>query len=194
MAVYSIVISKEYNSLVQRIHDNKRSLQLIDSENNMSYDRRAYDKMGTLNIAFIILCATIHSANSNNISSENTNESSFSDCNGKVVRPGTIITSENYPEQYPNDQNCYIDIEFEVGQQVELTFLDFDVPGNANPFSSGCSTSGDYVKLIDGYIIVGNPYCQFNQPSSSVTSMAETLTINFKTKYNSNEYQGRGLN
>ena len=151
--------------------------------------------MGSFLVAFIIVCATIYSANSSNISSENSNGSIFSDCNGKVVLPGTIITSENYPEQYPNNKNCYIDIEFEVGQQVEVTFLDFDVPGKANRFSSGCSTSGDYVKLFDGYIAIDDPYCQFNQPvlSSSVTSIAETLTINFRTNYNSNEYQGSGF-
>ena len=115
-------------------------------------------------VLFIAVSVGIYLGNPANVSSINQPASTFTSCNGKITVPGTIITSENYPEQYLNNQDCYLDIEFEAGNQVELTFLDFDVVGKANKYNSGCSTSNDYLELIDGFLSIGRPYCKFNQP------------------------------
>ena len=62
------------------------------------------------------------------------------DCGGtdyKNGTVGTIITSPNYPNQYPKDEDCSTIITLEKGQNVTLAFLYFDV-GKRGYGSSDC--------------------------------------------------------
>ena len=148
---------------------------------------------------FVSLCMLINFAVASNIFTTTSPQSTgtFADCNGKITLPGTIITSENYPEPYPNYKTCQIDIEFKKGELVELTFLDFDILGKSNRYKTGCDTYGnyEYLQLSDGLVDIGRPYCKFNQPTilSTNRSYSETMTIRFRAKYSSHETPGRGF-
>ena len=144
-------------------------------------------------ITFITLSVSISFASANTSSRNGSTISTitFEECNGKVTTPGTIITSENYPGQYPNDKICYIEVEFNDDELIELTFLDFDVPGKVSRFGTLCSTNGDYLRLINGYFTLGQPFCKFHPPalSTPIKSTGPTMTIEFKSKHNANENQ-----
>ena len=140
-------------------------------------------------IVFVISVACAKS--SSNQSRLNT----FSECNGEVSDPGTQITSGNYPGPYMNSQDCWINIYFNEEEKVQLTFLDFDVHGKSSNHNAGCSFSGDYLELVDGFISLGKPYCNYNMPvlSTPIISVQNTLTIHFRTERSSKMTNGRGF-
>ena len=64
---------------------------------------------------------------------ETDNESSTADpvptvdCNTEVMIPGTEMVSKNFPERYPNNDECVHKILFPEGERIQLVFLAFDV-------------------------------------------------------------------
>ena len=46
-------------------------------------------------------------------------------CGGVINEVGGVITSPNFPNEYPNDQDCEWHVQLPVGQKVELNFLGF---------------------------------------------------------------------
>ena len=64
---------------------------------------------------------------------ETDNDSSTADpvptvgCNTEVTIPGTEMVSKNFPERYPNNDECVHKILFAEGERIRLVFLAFDV-------------------------------------------------------------------
>ena len=56
---------------------------------------------------------------------------------------GFLITSPNYPDNYPNDQNSVTEMSVADGELVQITFTDFSLED-----SRGCVY--DYVRIVDG--------------------------------------------
>ena len=59
---------------------------------------------------------------------------------------GFLITSPNYPDNYPNDQNNVTEmsvVDVDGGDLIEITFTDFSLED-----SRGCVY--DYVRIVDG--------------------------------------------
>lgn len=54
-------------------------------------------------------------------------------CGGEITSAGEVITSQNHPNDYSNDQDCHWTIRFPEGQNVMLEFMAFDLE-----YSSGC--------------------------------------------------------
>ena len=52
-------------------------------------------------------------------------------CGGTITTPGTVFSSTNYPENYPNSEDCTRIIRFGAGQTVSLEFLHFNLEGHA---------------------------------------------------------------
>ena len=48
-------------------------------------------------------------------------------CNTEVTIPGTEMISKNFPERYPNNDECVHKILFAEGERIRLVFLAFDV-------------------------------------------------------------------
>ena len=59
-----------------------------------------------------------------------------------VTRPGAMIASPNYPDDYENNQDCEITIRFTT--RIRLIFLAFDVEENY----PNCTY--DYLRIFDG--------------------------------------------
>lgn len=66
------------------------------------------------------------------------------ECGGKFTTDSGIIHSPNYPQNYPNGQNCEWLLEVDSNHVVNLTFLDFDMENSRN-------CTDDFVKV---YIII----------------------------------------
>ena len=146
--------------------------------------------------ASIVLIITSYLVNSQvlNNQSSTTPLPAYSDCNGEVTDPGTIITSNGYPDNYSSSLDCWLSIRFPEGETIQLRFLDFDVNGELDRFGTGCSTVGSYLELLDGFVSLGKPYCSYNTPTLSypISSTSNTLTIHFKYKHVREEASGRG--
>ena len=56
---------------------------------------------------------------------------------------GFLITSPNYPDNYPNNQNSVTEMSVADGELVQITFTDFSLED-----SRGCIY--DYVRIKDG--------------------------------------------
>ena len=56
---------------------------------------------------------------------------------------GYLITSPNYPDNYPNNQNSVTEMSVADGELVQITFTDFSLED-----SRGCIY--DYVRIKDG--------------------------------------------
>ena len=53
-------------------------------------------------------------------------------CGTEITTPGTIFTSTNYPNDYPNNEDCTYVIRFAAGQTILMQFLDFSVEYHAS--------------------------------------------------------------
>ena len=53
-------------------------------------------------------------------------------CGTEITTPGTIFTSTNYPNDYPNNEDCSTVIRFEEGEIISLEFLAFCVEGHSS--------------------------------------------------------------
>ena len=152
--------------------------------------------MKLYSITLILFHASSNLANSQNTDKTSTSAPSsiFSDCNGVVTTPGTQISSNGYPDEFSNSLDCWIDVQFEEGETIQLRFLTFDVNGKLDRFGTGCATTGSYLQLLDGFVSLGKPHCSYNPPSliNPMSSSGNSLTIHFKSKYGSNESSGGG--
>ena len=52
------------------------------------------------------------------------------DCDSDVQGVGAVLTSPNYPEDYPARKNCAYRIRLNENQRVALKFIDFSIEGN----------------------------------------------------------------
>ena len=50
----------------------------------------------------------------------------FSACNIVIDTPGTEVTSQNYPGDYPASQDCTHVVRFTENRRVKLQFLSFE--------------------------------------------------------------------
>ena len=48
-------------------------------------------------------------------------------CGGVINADGGVIQSPNFPNQYPNDQDCEWRVQLPAGQKVALNFLAFNL-------------------------------------------------------------------
>lgn len=55
---------------------------------------------------------------------------SFAECGGQLNTPTGVITSPNYPNQYPHRRVCTWDITVPMDRRVTLTFNDFRLDGS----------------------------------------------------------------
>ena len=85
-----------------------------------------------------------------------------------VTTSGTIITSPNYPEKYPNKANCKIRILFPESQRVAILFYSFEV----EKCYIGCNC--DWLKIRDGNSsnsnLIGSNLCGNTVPSPFIST------------------------
>ena len=53
-------------------------------------------------------------------------------CGAVITVPGTVFTSTNYPNKYPNNEDCSRVIRFDAGKTVHLSFLHFDIEAHGS--------------------------------------------------------------
>ncbi|XP_057290630.1 A disintegrin and metalloproteinase with thrombospondin motifs 6-like [Hydractinia symbiolongicarpus] len=88
-------------------------------------------------------------------------------CGSNITAPAGLISSPNYPEYYPPNEDCNITITTEE-KPIKITFHAFDVG------SDDCST--DFVYLTDGQ--ENKKYCGQKIPPS-YTSKQNPITVRF---------------
>uniref|UniRef100_H3ACI3 CUB domain containing protein 2 n=2 Tax=Latimeria chalumnae TaxID=7897 RepID=H3ACI3_LATCH len=106
-------------------------------------------------------------------------------CGGMLTRLSGIISSPDYPENYPNNAECQWIIRVSNHTQVTLVFHDFQLEKN-----EGCNF--DFVAVFDGGSMndshLGH-FCGNTKPSDVVSSGNELLVV-FKSDFN---IGGRGF-
>ncbi|XP_068216673.1 cubilin homolog [Palaemon carinicauda] len=97
-------------------------------------------------------------------------------CGGVITLIDTeIITSPNYPENYPNDVRCTWTLLAQLGtdlDQIQLDFLDFALERG--------TCINDYISITDHAVGASKVYCGDDYPPV-LLSMGNSLTINFFT-------------
>ena len=101
----------------------------------------------------------------------------FLGCGGTVNAdiPG-VITSPNYPRNYPHNTQCIWVLRGTPGKKVTLTFTNFDVEAHG-------TCAYDYLELRQGdnaNASLINRYCGLNLPPS-VTSFGNSLYVKFQS-------------
>ncbi|XP_066539114.1 cubilin [Hoplias malabaricus] len=98
------------------------------------------------------------------------------DCSAVFTTPTGVLTSPNYPENYPMSRECTYKIIVEINMQIMLNFTDFQLEG-------GSSCPFDYVEIRDGGFetspIIGR-YCS-DQAPPLVISHSNRLWIKFRS-------------
>ncbi|XP_038270665.1 CUB domain-containing protein 2 isoform X1 [Dermochelys coriacea] len=106
-------------------------------------------------------------------------------CGGVLTGLSGVITSPDYPENYPNNAECRWIIRAVPDSVIKLVFADFQMENN-----EGCNF--DYVAVYDGPTM-GNMhlshYCGSMKPPDIVSSTHELLMV-FKSDFN---IGGRGF-
>uniref|UniRef100_A0A8C8SUX1 CUB domain containing protein 2 n=1 Tax=Pelusios castaneus TaxID=367368 RepID=A0A8C8SUX1_9SAUR len=106
-------------------------------------------------------------------------------CGGVLTGLSGVITSPDYPENYPNNAECHWIIQAAPNSIIRLDFADFQMENN-----EGCNF--DYVAVFDGPTM-GDPHlshhCGNMKPPDIVSSMHELLVV-FKSDFN---IGGRGF-
>lgn len=106
-------------------------------------------------------------------------------CGGVLTGLSGVITSPDYPENYPNNAECRWIIRAVPNSIIKLVFADFQMENN-----EGCNF--DYVAVYDGPTM-GNMhlshYCGNMKPPDIVSSTHELLVV-FKSDFN---IGGRGF-
>ncbi|XP_039590589.1 CUB domain-containing protein 2 [Polypterus senegalus] len=106
-------------------------------------------------------------------------------CGGVLTGFSGVISSPDYPDNYPNSVECSWTIQVSNHTVVSLMFLDFQLENNDE-----CNF--DYVAIFDGSSLtdkhLGN-YCGSNQPLDVVSSSNKLLVV-FKSDFN---IGGRGF-
>ncbi|KAI4498132.1 hypothetical protein M0802_006618 [Mischocyttarus mexicanus] len=94
-------------------------------------------------------------------------------CGGKFTVNSGIIHTQNYPLNYPHNQNCEWLLEVDKNHLVNLTFEDFDIENSRN-------CTDDYVKIFDGpskedYLM--GTHCRNGIPPSYVSTSNQMLVV-----------------
>ncbi|KAK6971063.1 mucin-like protein [Biomphalaria glabrata] len=100
----------------------------------------------------------------------------FIDCGGELSDQAGVITSPNFPSNYPDNAVCQWHITVATNQVISLTFTRLDLDRYAD---QNCV---DYLVFYDGpndqYPRIGNAYCGYN---------SEESTLNILVRSNSNK-------
>ena len=93
----------------------------------------------------------------------------------QITTPETTITSPNYPNSYPNSQDCKTVIQFAQGQRVSVEFLNFDIESHDR-------CTWDWLEIRDGSTSSANPLgskmCG-NQLPATFTSSGNSIWFRF---------------
>lgn len=104
-------------------------------------------------------------------------------CGGVLAGLSGVLTSPEYPNNYPNNVECRWVIRAAGPATVKLVFADFQVEG-----SEGCTY--DYVAVLGGPGPArGHHYCGSSRPPTLV-SLGRELQVVFKSDFN---IGGRGF-
>ncbi|XP_046466404.1 cubilin [Neodiprion pinetum] len=94
-------------------------------------------------------------------------------CGGRFTTPTGVISSPNYPNNYPRNRNCEWLIQMPPNHHVNLTFTEFDVEHTGN-------CTDDYVRIYDGSTrdapILGS-YCGNSNPPTQISYDNELLVV-----------------
>ncbi|XP_044011009.1 cubilin [Aphidius gifuensis] len=94
-------------------------------------------------------------------------------CGGVFLSDQGLIYSQNYPKNYPHNENCEWLIEVDKNHIVNLTFIDFDIEDTTN-------CTDDYVRIFDGETrdnnILGS-FCKSQLPPSIFSTGNKMLVV-----------------
>ena len=95
----------------------------------------------------------------------------------EIVVSGTIIISQNYPDDYEHSKDCEITVRFH--KRVRITFLDFQV-------EQSTSCGYDYLTIFDGPTSsssqIGSKLCGIQDPvPAPIQSTGNSMTLIFHT-------------
>ena len=102
---------------------------------------------------------------------------------GNVTIPGTIITSPNFPNNYPNYQDCEMLITMPKGTLVLLDFLSLNI--ESSWWGLSCN---DWLEVFDGSDAsvgtdrIGEKICG-NETPNQMAASGNTLFISFRSNY-----------
>ncbi|CAK9795155.1 Cubn [Anthophora quadrimaculata] len=94
-------------------------------------------------------------------------------CGGRYTTDTGVIFSTNYPQNYPNKQNCEWLLQVDQNYVVNITFLDFDIEDTKN-------CTDDYVQIYDGPTKMSPllaTHCRNELPPSYVSTGNEMLVV-----------------
>merc|ERR1712106_208526 len=101
-------------------------------------------------------------------------------CDGKADEK--LVTSPNYPKNYPDNQNVAITLDAGTGNIVEIKFTDMNIESHA-------TCSADYVKVVDAdSTVLLKETCGTALPSK-ISSKTPKVTVTFRSDGNKN-YKG----
>ncbi|XP_019383844.1 PREDICTED: CUB domain-containing protein 2 [Gavialis gangeticus] len=106
-------------------------------------------------------------------------------CGGVLTGLSGVITSPDYPENYPNNAECHWIIQTAPNSVVKLVFIDLQMENNVE-----CNF--DYVAIFDGPTLGDahlSRYCGNMKPPDIISSTHELLVV-FKSDFN---IGGRGF-
>ena len=99
------------------------------------------------------------------------------DCGGVLTDRSGVITSPNFPGNYPDHKQCHWQIELPAGETVDLSFKEFDVE------AGGATCMYDSVNVYNGTAAspqeVGK-YCNGQYPPAAL-HLANWTRVVFKT-------------
>ncbi|CAH2311202.1 CUB domain-containing 2 [Pelobates cultripes] len=105
-------------------------------------------------------------------------------CGGILNGLSGVITSPDYPDNYPNNAECQWLIQAAPDSKIRLVFTDFQMESEECNF--------DYVAIFDGPNLEENKaqrYCGYTNPPDTTSSSNELLVV-FKSDFN---IGGRGF-
>uniref|UniRef100_A0A7M4EBY9 CUB domain containing protein 2 n=1 Tax=Crocodylus porosus TaxID=8502 RepID=A0A7M4EBY9_CROPO len=106
-------------------------------------------------------------------------------CGGVLTGLSGVITSPDYPENYPNNAECHWIIQAAPNSVVKLVFIDLQMENNV-------ACNFDYVAIFDGPTLGDahlSRYCGNMEPPDIISSTHELLVV-FKSDFN---IGGRGF-
>ncbi|XP_022107899.1 cubilin-like isoform X2 [Acanthaster planci] len=100
-------------------------------------------------------------------------------CGGDLTTPTGVITTPNYPDDYPHNRQCVWVISVPTGQQISVNFTDFDLEQHFN-----CAF--DYVELRNGGYatspLIGT-FCGSSINPTMYTSHSNKMYIKFESDF-----------